>query len=175
MERISAFMDGESGHAESHQAILRLRQQDECRESWQTFHLIGDAMRGDRVLRDDFLARFQERIAQEPTVLAPRFAVRKATTYALSAAASLSAIAIVLTLVLTDNPLRPQMQIAAAPKAEAPAATVIAKARPAPAVNQGKLNEYLMAHQEYSPSTAFQGLAPYVRTVSESHDGNNGR
>jgi hypothetical protein len=28
------------------------------------------------------------------------------------------------------------------------------------------MSEYLIAHQEYSPSTAIQGLAPYIRTVS---------
>jgi sigma-E factor negative regulatory protein RseA len=30
------------------------------------------------------------------------------------------------------------------------------------------MNEYLIAHQEYSPSTAIQGLAPYIRTVSSA-------
>jgi hypothetical protein len=28
------------------------------------------------------------------------------------------------------------------------------------------MNEYLIAHQEFSPSTAIQGLAPYIRGVS---------
>jgi hypothetical protein len=28
------------------------------------------------------------------------------------------------------------------------------------------MNEYLMAHQEFSPSTEIQGLAPYIRSVS---------
>jgi len=31
------------------------------------------------------------------------------------------------------------------------------------------MNEYLMAHQGFSPSTAIQGLAPYIRTVSATH------
>ena len=31
-----------------------------------------------------------------------------------------------------------------------------------------QLNDYLIAHQEYSPSTAIQGVAPYVRTVADS-------
>jgi sigma-E factor negative regulatory protein RseA len=48
----------------------------------------------------------------------------------------------------------------------------VAPARRLDAVSHRKVNEYLMAHQEYSPSTAFQGVAPYVRTVSESQDGN---
>ena len=28
------------------------------------------------------------------------------------------------------------------------------------------MSEYLMAHQQFSPSTAMQGVVPYVRTVS---------
>ena len=87
-------------------------------------------------------------------------------------AASVCAIAVVLLLVFTDNPLSPQGQVASALKIEE---TAVASAdSPTPlvaAVKQGKVNEYLMAHQEFSPSTAFQGVAPYVRTVSGSNDG----
>ena len=35
--------------------------------------------------------------------------------------------------------------------------------------SNGAMNEYLIAHQEYSPSTAIQGLAPYIRAVSGAH------
>jgi sigma-E factor negative regulatory protein RseA len=173
MEKISAFMDGESGQAETRQTMLRLRQKDECCDTWTTFHLIGDLMRGETMLRDDFMARFHAQMAHEPTQLAPRMTWRKSASYALSAAASVCAITVVLALVFTDNPLRPQVQTAAAPQTEA---TTIARAdvrpRPVAAANQGKVNEYLMAHQEFSPSNALQGVAPYVRMVSESHDGN---
>jgi sigma-E factor negative regulatory protein RseA len=173
MEKISAFMDGESGQADTQHAILHLKQNDECLDTWKTFHLIGDTMRGDLVLSGDFLNRFHARMEREPTQLAPRVSWRKSMNVALSAAASVSAVAIVLTLALTDNPLRPQSQIAAAPKSESIAnSLVIARARPVAVADQGKVIEYLMAHQEYSSSTAFQGLAPYVRTVSETHDGN---
>jgi sigma-E factor negative regulatory protein RseA len=159
-DRISAFMDGETGRLEARKTVLRLEQNEECCETWKTFHLIRDAMRGDPELRDDFCARFHVRIEQEPTLLAPRLIWRKSTSVALSAAASLAAVTVVLTLVLTDNPLKPPAQIAQTP----------VRPQPAPAANQGKVNEYLMAHQEFSPSTALQGVAPYVRTVSATHD-----
>ncbi|MGZ5257650.1 MAG: hypothetical protein ACXWC0_08435, partial [Burkholderiales bacterium] len=32
--------------------------------------------------------------------------------------------------------------------------------------SEGHMNEYLLAHQGFSPSTAIQGLAPYMRSVS---------
>ena len=175
MERISAFMDGESAHTETQQTVQRLKQDDEFNETWATFHLIGDMMRGDPLLRDDFMTRFHARMEREPTQLAPRVTWRKSANLALSAAASISAIAVVLTLAFADNPLRPQAPLAVAPRSEAPPVVAQAEptARPLAAASHGKVNEYLMAHQEYSPSTVLQGVAPYVRTVSESHDGNN--
>ena len=49
-----------------------------------------------------------------------------------------------------------------APPADAPVAL-------ASVPSEGKMNEYLMAHQGFSPSTAIQGLAPYIRSVSATH------
>jgi sigma-E factor negative regulatory protein RseA len=112
-------------------------------------------------------------------LLAPRIIWRKPATLALSAAASFAAVAVVLTLVFTENPLQPQAQIAAVPKSDsiqisaapisAPAQVVMLP-QPVSAANQARVNEYLMAHQEYSPSTTLQGVAPYVRTVSAVHE-----
>ena len=171
MDRISAFMDGESSHTEAHQVILRLKDHEEDCDAWKTFHLIGDVLRGEPVMRADFEQRFHSRMQQEPTVLAPRrYAWRKTVNYGLSAAASITAVAVVLTLVLSDNPLQPQPQLAALPK-PVPVVQTAAAPQPVPAASQRRVNEYLMAHQEYSPSTTLQGVAPYVRTVSAPRDG----
>ena len=173
MEKVSAFMDGEAAQTETQQTLARLKQNGELYEAWATFHLIGDTLRGDSGLSDSFTARFHARMEQEPTQLAPRITLRKTLNYALSAAASLCAIAVVAALALTDNPLRPQVQIATSPAPATPAVarSSDAQARPLAATKPGKVNEYLMAHQEFSPSTAFQGVAPYVRTVAETHEG----
>jgi sigma-E factor negative regulatory protein RseA len=32
------------------------------------------------------------------------------------------------------------------------------------------VDDYLLAHQEFSPSTMMQGMAPYVRTVSVTRE-----
>ena len=170
MDRISAFMDGETRQHETEQAILHLKQHEEHLESWHTFHLIGDAMRGDPMLRNDFTTRLRSRLQQEPTVLAPHLRWRKPLNLALSAAASLAAVAVVLTLVISDNPLKPLSQVAVAPyPATTESTQVVAPPQPVATANQGRINEYLMAHQEFSPSTALQGVAPYVRTVSVAH------
>ena len=167
MDRISAFMDGETMPHETEQAIRHLKQHQGHLESWHTFHLIGDAMRGDPMLRDDFTKRLRSRLQQEPTVLAPRFHWRKPLNLALSAVASLAAVAVILTLVTLENPLQPLAPVAVAPRpAMTEGARAAAPPQPAATANQGRMNEYLMAHQEFSPSTALQGVAPYVRTVS---------
>ena len=177
MDKISAFMDGEANRAEAKMTILRLRQSDECRHAWQTFHLIGDTLRRNPPLSDGFMARFNVRMQDEPLLLAPRIKWRTTVNYALSAAASFAAVAVVLTLVMADNPLRPQLPLAAVTPSEVTKVVQNAAAPGAPAVplatTQNRVNEYLMAHQEFSPSTVFQGVAPYVRSVSATQEGND--
>jgi sigma-E factor negative regulatory protein RseA len=175
METISAFMDGAAGRAESKMTFLQLRQSDECMDAWETFHLIGDTLRGEPVLSQGFTRRFTARLEDEPLLLAPRIKWRRSVNYALSAAASLAAVAVVLTLVLAENPLRPTMPIAAIAPTEVAKSTPVAIIAPAPVIpvasSQSGFNEYLMAHQGFSPSTVLQGVAPYVRSVSSTQDG----
>lgn len=175
MDKISALMDGELDEDEVSQLFSRLKPQGEMRESWDTFHLIGDALRGDGRLSPHLSRRITERLAAEPTVLAPRrrTAAKRVNAYVLSAAASLSAVALVVWVAFSINPLgAPPQEIA---KARIPAASPVpATAQVASISNlsdfssQGNLNEYLLAHQGFSPSTAILGVAPYIRSVSDS-------
>lgn len=164
MNKISALMDGELDEHQAREQLARLKQDEDLARSWNTFHVIGDALRGERVLSHGFERRLSGRLAGEPTVLAPRrIAVKRVAAYALSAAASLSAVAVVGWVAFVNNPLVPQADIAKAPNSPiaAPAPAQIASVP-----SNGKMNEYLIAHQEFSPSTAIQGLAPYIRGVS---------
>jgi len=81
---------------------------------------------------------------------------------------------VVLALVMTDNPLRPSAEIASAAKTNPLMAGADPHQRhqPVASANSTQVNEYLMAHQEFSPRTALQGVVPYVRSVSATHDGN---
>src|SRR5262245_16636228 len=163
MERISELMDGELDAREAHKQVSRIKQDRELAHCWNTFHLIGDALRGERPLNRELSGRVAKALQDEPTILAPRSYApsKRAATYAISLAASLSAVAVVVWIAFYNNPLAP-------PVAQAPSAS-----QPAPAVgelasvpSEGQMNEYLRAHTEYSPSTAIQGLAPYIRSVS---------
>jgi sigma-E factor negative regulatory protein RseA len=172
MDRISALMDGELDEHEASKLFSRLKPQDELRESWDTFHLIGDALRGDCRLSQRFSERMAERLAAEPTVLAPRRRItgKLVNTYVLSAAASLSAVALVVWVAFSINPLStpPQMVAKARIPAVSPAASTAQVASISNLPSQGNLNEYMLAHQGYSPSTAIQGVLPYIRSVSDS-------
>lgn len=167
MEQISAMMDGELDEAQMARQLTRMRAEPGLRDCWITFHVIGDALRGKQPLSDAFARQVFEKLESEPTVVAPRRRVAKRTrTYVLSAAASLSAVAVVGWLALFNNPLVPQTQIATAPPQAAPGVTTASSPQISNVPSDGTMSEYLIAHQEYSPSTAIQGLAPYIRTVS---------
>jgi sigma-E factor negative regulatory protein RseA len=166
MEQISALMDNELQGQDARQALLRLGDTPEARENWATYHLIGDMMRGQNSainVSGRVLAALQE----EPAILAPQRAARpaKAMTYALSAAASVSAIAVVGWMAFsTGNVTNPQTELARA----VPVAPAVQLAEPqlVSAPSDGQMNEYLLAHQGVSPSSGLQGVAPYIRTIS---------
>jgi len=160
MERISELMDGELEAREAQRQLARIKRDEELAYCWSTFHLIGDALRGERPLSREISSRVATQLANEPTVLAPRsFTPKRAATYAVSVAASLSAIALVVWIAF-NNPLAPT-EIAKALPALPPAPVELANLP-----SEGQMNDYLMAHQEFSPSTEIQGLAPYIRSVS---------
>jgi sigma-E factor negative regulatory protein RseA len=156
-EELSAWMDGELGSSQSRRLPPQLKRDTGLRSDWDCYHLIGDALRG--VYGPHRCARICARLEAEPTVLAPqrRRTPENLVKYALSAAASIAAVAFVgwmaLPGVQQDAP-----QIAAVPAAEVKQVAV-------PAGEGAK--DYLLAHQRYSPSNAMQGVAPYVRTVAE--------
>src|SRR5687768_16817934 len=105
-DRISALMDGEADDRSAAQLIETLASDAGALRTWRTYHLIGDAMRDAPPLTQGFTARVAERLAAEPTVLAPSRlqAARPRTWYALSAAASLAAIALVGWMALAPQP-----------------------------------------------------------------------
>jgi sigma-E factor negative regulatory protein RseA len=165
-ERLSALVDEELGGAESERCLEQLGDDGDLRDTWRVYHLIGDALRGQA--GQGLPPSFAERLAAEPTVLAPRRAARagqRSTWYALSAAASVAAVALVGWMAL---PLfEPRAPIASSQPAPALAAVALPPAV-VPAA-QG-VNDYLLAHQRFSPSSVMGGMAPYVRAVSEARE-----
>ncbi len=166
MERISAFMDGEVDESEVTGQVRRIDEDPRLQAVWGTYHLIGDTLRGEKIgLSRDFTAKLSARLADEPTILAPRSRTplqASARRFALPVAASLGGVALVAWLAVFNNPFAPQKEnLALKPPAPLAAQTQLA-ANPA----SGEVNDYLLAHQQFSPSTTMHGVASYVRTVS---------
>jgi len=157
-DRLSALMDGELDDKSAAEVLQALTSDRDAVATWRTYQLISDALREGRLLSPHFTARVAARLAAEPTVLAPR-ALQKDSRkwFALSAAASIAAVAFVGWIAFA-----PQPEIKPAP---------VAQAKPEPKPNIVPLpsaaNDYLLAHQGFSPRVSLQGMAPYVRTVSE--------
>lgn len=161
--KISALVDGEQAADETGTALAALGDDGEAREAWSTYHLIGDAMRDSDSLSPDFAARVAERIAREPVVLAPAAqpVPKRSRWFALAAAAAASVAGIALVATVALDPRQGQPPVAQAPRA-APAAKAELARVPPPAA----ADDYLLAHQRYSPRNSLQGVVPYVRTVS---------
>lgn len=84
-EALSALVDGEAVPAQVAQACGAWRQDGDARAAWHDYQLIGDVMRSQDMAASgapsaDFLAKFRDRMAQEPVVLAPSAARRAAPT-----------------------------------------------------------------------------------------------
>ena|SRR5688572_14011265 len=167
-ERISALMDGELNERSAAMAMNVLANDREALEAWRTYHLISDALGRSRVLSADFSARVVAALAQEPTVLAPSRPKRAEPKRWVAIAAGVSAVSLVGWLGFAPRETAVAPTVAQAPRVAAPQeARTAAAPLPATVPLPSGANDYLLAHQGFSPRVSLQGMAPYVRTVSE--------
>jgi len=175
MDRISALMDGELDGREAQGIIVRLKDDSELRVRWDDFHLVRDALRGEPLLSSTFNEALSQRLAAEPTVLAPRRLLprtRRVVTYGMSAAASVAAAALVLNVAMS-----PDNQLAPGPVVEKDGGIQAASATPQPQPQQpqvvpydGRWNTYLLAHEAVVPGANLPRVTPLMRTVSGSSE-----
>lgn len=158
-QNISTLMDGELCGDEAEVLLSRITSHPEVRQEWLTYHLIGDVMRQPDYVPGALKSGFFERLHAEPTVLAPhRKRSAQADFFALSAVASIMAMAFLAWLsVQIDSEPVPRQSSAALSNANFP-------------VNDS-MNDYLLAHHEFSPATDMQGAASYIRTVADRQSG----
>jgi sigma-E factor negative regulatory protein RseA len=154
-EEVSQLMDGELDAERVEHACHGLRGTASM-ETWVCFHVIGDTLRGCSGLSPGFAERFAARLGAEPTVLAPPPRRPAPAAVAWAVAASAAAVTVVGWVALTTMP-EPPAAVATVQQATAVRAADVR--RPAE-------NEYLLAHQEYSPTTAIQGVRPTLRVIA---------
>ena len=151
-EDISRLMDGELDEVQVDLAYAQLKR-PEGMTTWVCYHVIGDQLRGTSAAAAGFSRRFSDRLAAEPTVLAPRPTGNRPLTYAWAAAAGVAAVALVGWVAFNTWQLEP---------------TAIARASEGGSIRAPRLAQqvvpadYIVVHHEYSPTTQIQGVGPYL-------------
>ena len=168
--KISAMMDGELKSEDVSSIITQIKETGDLKNEWSTYHLIGDSLRRSSS-SIDIARRVSTALATEPTLLAPRTTKQnKFKVFALSVAASLAAVAMVGWMGLQsmghspENFTNNKIALQPAPPPAIPASSTVTNPAPAPA----QINDYLLAHRQFSATPAMYGVAPYLRTSAES-------
>lgn len=192
-ENISALADGELDNSQLEQTLAALHSAD-AKSDWEVYHQIGDVLRSDDMdiaMSKDFMARFSERLEAEPVIMAPAAAnaaktethggsqgfLRRFGLPGMAAAAVASAAVLVTTphLLVADkgngaDASTPIIKVADTAPTSLPASAsaetrVNAVASPEGVIlRDPRIDEYLMAHQRFSPSVF--GSAQYARSAT---------
>ena len=186
-EQLSALADGQLDGEEWAQA-LQFAAQDEGRETWQMYHLVGDALRSADLARAgdgaDFLAKLHQKMAQEPLPVrglaapaAPPALLQAPPTHAandslfrwkmVAGFASLAAVAAIGWNAV--GPLRGESagpQLAAAPATATLQAVATSNPDAQVMLRDPRLDELLAAHKQYSGTTALQMPAGFLRNAN---------
>jgi len=142
-QELSSLMDGELEADEARRAIRGCCGSEALKDTWQTYHLIGDAMRGESPCRGAATRRIMEALEREPTVLAPRLRLgASAGRIAFAAAASVATVAVVGWIGMQD---RAPADGPALARSDAPAAQPVAVANVVPLRN---MNDYVVYHRQ---------------------------
>ncbi len=177
-EQVSALMDDELSTQEAQQTLRQLQQDQELRQQWSRYHLIGDVMKGEtpQVNAAQTAARISALIAEEPAIIAipkrrpllPQNSVWFRAMAGAGLAASVAALAVITAPYFLTTDTGKALQLADSGKA----AVSTYEQRPAarwknlsePAV-QSRLNGYLVEHGEYAAPGGVGGVVPYSTFV----------
>jgi sigma-E factor negative regulatory protein RseA len=170
-DQLSALIDGELDIESSEHLITSAKSGGELKSTWATYHLIGDAMRGDSPLSHDFASRVMMAIEAEPSVIAPKeasdvinitsIATKKSahkTSGFWSIAASVAAVMFVGVMVLQQQVNHSPEQIVMVKTEKVAPAETLAPIE----IAQSIPTEYLQAHQAAAPT----GAAYYIQDAS---------
>jgi len=175
-EHLSAFVDGEIDEPLLQPTISALEASSDLANTWERYHLIGQAMRGEAVRADyrKVSARVNARIAEEPVTLKGTFGRRhRASRMGPFVGAALAASAAFFAVFAVPQLFNPGPS---SPKPAVAVSTPIPPhqfelARSGQRWNleeprlQSKMDRFLVNHQAYAPSSGIKGFLPYATVV----------
>ena len=172
-DKISALMDGELDSIDVPDTISQIKESEELRNEWSTYHLIGDVLRQPVMSPPDITLNIRNEVDIDPIVLTPDIPKEKnSQIFAFAIAASMVAAVAAVTWMsgqtmerpLTDGP---SLQAVAPTVTTAPVLAQKEEPKTDKLVLQDpasiRINDYMFAHGEF---TAIRGVSPYMRTVA---------
>lgn len=160
-QQLSALMDGEMDTAANPHWLESVIHQEEVSHAWRTYHIIGDALRGDAV-SCNVSAAVKQKLQSEPVVLAPKprvtdlFGQRRLT----SMAASVAAVAFVGWVVWQAQGTSPQPSLAQNSAVPVEQAAL-----------HDKMDDYMLAHHEYASANPMR-YGVEIKNAALSESGN---
>lgn len=146
-QEISSLMDGELDPPEAERVIRSCCTDGEAADHWQTYHLIGDVLRGGRPHPTGTAERVRQALATEPAIIARPKRVYETTLgrIAFAAAASVATIGVVGWIGNQGG--------------QAPSGVVVARA-PGPAqpalLPAADIQDYVVAHRQLPSAELFR-------------------
>ena len=158
---ISSLMDGELEASEAEQAIRSCCGSAEAGQTWKTYHLIGDVLRGGKPHPTRTSERVHEALATEPAIIARPKRLLETTfgRVALAAAASVATIGVVGWIGTQGGQLPASPVVAKNPSAIQPVSNVV------PAVPAQDIQDYVAAHKQLPSADLYR---PVHRTAPAS-------
>lgn len=149
-QEISSLMDGELEPHQAGRVIRACCADEETKDTWYLYHVIGDAMRGQAPRTLQVPTQALERLGAQPTVLAPRKGMHSTVArVAMAAAASVATVGVVgwIGSQGSGGPSSDGAVVAKSAPAAAiqPVASTTTLAPTAPALD---VSEYLVAHRQ---------------------------
>ncbi len=167
-ERISALVDDEIRDIEAEFLVRRLAGDEDAKDCWERYHLIGDAMRNHLppVVDSDFASRVMAAIDEEPALerLPSGRTVHLLKPVAgVAVAASVAVMAIVGVQWINEETGAVNTVASSRDAYERMPATHWDRQGP---VVETRLNTFLVNHNEHASMNRVQGLMPYGRIIS---------
>lgn len=171
-EQLSALVDDELGEAEQDLLTRQVARDSELGQRLLRYQLISDAMQSHLPDRVDpaFSLRVKRLLRAEPVLrVHPRLNAFVRPMAGLAVAASVAVVAVMSLQTTRENDVSaPAQSIAAMPAPEGYLRVKDDLSGVAPAAADGRLDAYLVDHNEYAANRGMQGMLPYVRLVG--HD-----